>query len=253
MTGNVLLYSSAAGIATLIGIGLLRFAGKRALQYSHRLNSLAAGFILAVAFFHLLPEAADLAEDAMLFAALGFAVFYVLEAVLVVHSGVEIHFQAGDETARKRPRAMVAFSGLLFHSLLDGVIIAVAFQADEHMAANLGLLTAISVILHELPEGITTFSLLMKSVSQKTAMWMSVAVALATPAGAALSLVIIPDVSQATVGKLVALAAGSFLYIGASDLVPETHGKHGIRNALYLLAGAAAIYVVGILMGGGGR
>ena len=251
MTGNVLLYSSAAGVATLIGIGLLRFIGKRALQYSHRLNSLAAGFILAVAFFNLLPEAAELTKDAMLFAALGFGVFYILETVLVVHSGVEIHFQAGNESAGARPRALVAFSGLLFHSLLDGIIIAVAFQADEHMAANLGLLTAISVILHELPEGITTFSLLMTSVNQKAALWMSVAVALATPAGAALSLAVIPNASPATVGKLVALAAGSFLYIGASDLVPETHGKHGIRNALYLLAGAAVIYVVGILMHGG--
>ena len=124
MTANVLLYSSGAGIATLIGIALLRFAGKKALQYSHRLNSLAAGFILAVAFFNLLPEAAKLSEEAMLFAALGFGVFYILEAVLVVHSGVEIHFQAGNEAERARPRALVAFSGLLFHSLLDGVIIA---------------------------------------------------------------------------------------------------------------------------------
>ncbi len=75
MTGSVLLYSSAAGIATLIGIGLLRFAGKRALQYSHHLNSLAAGFILAVSFFHLLPEAVELTKDALLFAAMGFAIF----------------------------------------------------------------------------------------------------------------------------------------------------------------------------------
>ncbi len=80
---------------------------------------------------------------------------------------------------------------------------------------------------------------------------MSVAVALATPAGAALSLIAIPEISQATVGKLLGLAAGSFLYIGASDLVPETHGKHGIRNALYLLAGAAAIYLIGMLTHGG--
>ena len=71
------------------------------------------------------------------------------------------------------------------------------------------------------------------------------------PVGAALSLVVMPDVSQATVGKLIALAAGSFLYVGASDLVPETHGKHGIRNALYLLAGAATIYLIGTLMHGG--
>ena len=87
----------------------------------------------------------------------------------------------------------------------------------------------------------------MTSVSRKTALRLSVAVALATPAGAALSLIAMPQVSPETAGKLIALAAGSFLYIGASDLVPETHGQHGIRNALYLLAGAAAIYLIGIL------
>lgn len=251
MTGSVLLYSSAAGAATLIGIALLRAAGKRALQYSHRLNSMAAGFILAVSFLHLLPEAVELTKDALLFAGIGFAIFYMLEAVLVVHSGVEIHFTTDERSERTRPRALVAFSGLFFHSLLDGIIIAVAFQADEHMTTNLGLLTAVSVILHELPEGITTFSLLMTSVSQKTALWLSVAVALATPAGAVLSLIAMPEISQETIGKFIALAAGSFLYVGASDLVPETHGKHGIRNALYLLAGAAAIYLIGILTRGG--
>ncbi len=84
MIASVIIYSCLAGLATLAGIALLRLSGDSALRYSHYLNSTAAGFILAVAFFHLMPEAVELIDSAMLFTMLGFVAFYLLEAVLVV-------------------------------------------------------------------------------------------------------------------------------------------------------------------------
>jgi ZIP family zinc transporter/zinc and cadmium transporter len=244
---NVLVYSLLAGLATLIGIGLLGLNEKRALRYSHYLNSFAGGVLLAVAFFHQMPEAAELAgpESAFLYVAFGFACLYILESILVFHSGVEIHYHGEREEGRHRSKALVAFTGLAFHSLLDGLIIAVGFGIDK----RLGVLMAISVILHEVPEGTTSFSLLMGAMSRKAALWMSVIVAVATPVGAVLSLVAVPELTDVTTGRLLALAAGSFLYIAASDLVPETHGKQGLQNALCLLGGGALIYAIGRIAG----
>lgn len=245
VTANIIIYSLIAGFSTLIGVALISLNEKRALKYSHFLNSFAAGVILAVAFTHLIPESIKMTSDAMLFVCLGFAAFYLLEVILVVHSGVEMHFHSGNEDGPERAhsRALVAFIGLSFHSLLDGIIIAIGFKID----ARLGALAALSVILHELPEGTTTFSLLIGSFSRKVSLWMSVVVALATPLGAVLWAFVLPDMSEPVMGRLLAVAAGSFIYIGASDLVPETHGKHGIQNALCLIAGALLIYWVGML------
>ncbi len=244
---SVLIYSLLAGLATLLGIGLLSLNEKPALRYSHYLNSFAGGVLLAVAFFHQMPEATELAgaKSAFLFVAFGFALLYILESILVFHSGVEVHYHGEGDGGGHRSKALVAFAGLSFHSLLDGLIIGVGFGVDK----RLGVLMAVSVILHEVPEGTTTFSLLMGSVSRKAALWMSVAVALATPVGAIISLVAVPELTEAATGKLLALAAGSFLYIAASDLVPETHGKQGLQNALCLLGGGALIYAMSHIAG----
>ena len=67
---------------------------------------------------------------------------------------------------------------------------------------------------------------------------------LATPIGALISLIFIGSLSKPMVGVLIALAGGSFLYIGASDLIPETHQKRGIQNAGFLLVGILFLYVL---------
>ena len=73
---------------------------------------------------------------------------------------------------------------------------------------------------------------------------MSIAVALATPLGALISLTFIGDISEPILGLLLALAGGSFLYIAASDLIPETHEKKGFQNAGFLLMGVLLLYLL---------
>jgi len=191
---------------------------------------------LGIAFFHLFPESLELSEDALLFIFIGFLLFYLLETVLVIHSGAEIHF--GEKNDPHHAKGLVIFSGLFFHSLLDGIIIGVGFEIDP----KLGLIASLGVILHELPEGVTSFSLLISSIKRKTAVKLSIAVALATPLGALISLTFISGLSEAIVGLLLAMAGGSFLYVGASDLIPETHEEKGFRNAGFLLLGVLFLY-----------
>ena len=113
---------------------------------------------------------------------------------MVLHSGSEIHFKAKGNP--QHTKGIVMFSGLFFHSLLDGIIIGVGFEVDP----KVGLLTSVGVILHELPEGVTTFSLLINSIKRKTALKLSIAVALATPLGALISLAFIGALSESVVG-----------------------------------------------------
>jgi zinc and cadmium transporter len=233
---NIILYSAIAGLSTLLGIALVIINEERVVRYSHYVNSFAAGLILGVAFFHLFPESLELSENALLYIFLGFLVFYLLENVMVLHSGSEIHFKG--KRNPQHTKGMVMFSGLFFHSLLDGIIIGVGFEIDPRV----GLLTSLGIIMHEVPEGVTSFSLLMSSIARKTALKMSIAVALATPLGALSSLAFIGGLSESTVGLLLAMAGGSFLYIGASDLIPETHEEKGVANAGFLLLGILFLF-----------
>ena len=241
---NVIVYSTIAGLSTIIGIILVLIKEEWVLKHSHLVNSFAAGLILGIAFFHLFPESLDLNENGLLFIFIGFLLFYLLENIMVLHSGSEIHF-SGSHNSR-HSKAIVMFTGLFLHSFLDGIIIGVGFEID----ATIGLLTALGVILHELPEGVTTFSLLVNSIKRKTAVYLSIAVALATPFGALISLTFIGSLAETTVGILLAMAGGSFLYIGASDLIPETHEEKGFLTAGSLLLGVISLYSVSKIMNG---
>ena len=233
---SIIFYSTIAGLSTIAGIVMVILRERWVLQHSHYVNSFAAGLILGIAFFHLFPESLNLSENALLFIFIGFLFFYVLENVMVLHSGSEIHFT--EKSNPQHAKGMVMFSGLFFHSLLDGIIIGVGFEVDP----KVGIITSLGVSLHELPEGATTFSLLINSIKEKTALTLSIAVALATPLGALISLTFIRGLSESMVGVLLAMAGGSFLYIGASDLIPETHEEKGFLNAGFLLLGVILLY-----------
>jgi len=235
---STIFYSTIAGLSTIFGIIMVILKERWVLKHSHYVNSFAAGLILGIAFFHLFPESLELSENALLFIFIGFLLFYLLENVMVLHSGSEIHFK--EKGNPQHAKGMVMFSGLFFHSLLDGIIIGVGFEIDP----KVGLLTSLGVILHELPEGVTTFSILIASIKRKTALKLSVAVALATPVGALISLAFVGGLSEGIVGLLLAMAGGSFLYIGASDLIPETHEEKGFQNAGFLLLGVLLLYLL---------
>ena len=240
---SIIFYSTIAGLSTILGIILVLLNNEWVLKHSHFMNSFAAGLILGIAFFHLFPESMELSENALLFIFIGFLLFYILENVMVIHSGAEVHFKEG--TNPQHSKGLVMFTGLFFHSLLDGIIIGVGFEIDP----KVGVLTSLGVILHELPEGITTFSILLSSIRKATALKLSVAVGLATPVGAILSLTFLSALSENAIGILLAMAGGSFLYISASDLIPETHKEKGYRNTVSLLLGVFFLFIISKTLG----
>ncbi len=241
---TVLFYGTLAGIATLLGIFLMRKKQEWAIKRSRYVNSFAAGLILALAFFHLIPEAVELSVIALPVIFIGFFLFYLLENFLVIHSGSELHYHPGEPclTHTTAITGFMAFSGLVLHSLIDGVIIGVGFE----LSTELGILAAFAVISHEVPEGITSFALINETIPDKS-LGLSIIVAFATPIGALISLLFIGSLSEDYIGILLAIAAGTFIYVAASDLIPQTHGAQNIRTMISFIIGAIVIYLLAFM------
>ncbi|UCG89937.1 MAG: ZIP family metal transporter [Candidatus Heimdallarchaeota archaeon] len=243
----IIFYGTLAGIATLFGIYMIRRNHEWALKNSHYINSFAAGLILALVFFHLMPEAVELSELAFYPALfIGFFAFYLLENFIVIHSGSEIHYCLDEDEdefgAHHTSRiGVMAFSGLAFHSLIDGIIIGVGFE----LSTEIGFLAAMAVILHEIPEGVTSFAIVNEVMPDKSKI-LSIIVAIATPFGALFSLLFISGLSELLIGILLALAAGTFIYVAASDLIPQTHEKNNLQNLIAFIVGAFFIYGISL-------
>lgn len=247
----VIAFGAIAGAATLSGVLLLTRRPEWSKRNSHFINSFAAGVILALAFFHLAPEAIELNEMAFIYILIGFIAFFLIESVLILHSGAEVHYKhehkhIANSLVNKRTKGLVATIGLGFHSLIDGVIIGVGFE----VSTEIGILISIGVILHEFPEGITSISILLDAgVDRVVALRYAVIVAIATPIGAIGALLFITGVDEAVIGALLALAAGTFVYVSAADLIPELHERDNKLHVIILLAGIAFLYIITVAFG----
>lgn len=237
------IYAAIAGSATLVGLVMALFAAKFVKKYSFAIVSLAAGVMLGTAFLHIMPEASELiGTEAFVWLLVGFGVFYVIESLMGVHCCENGH------SGHSHVLGSVAGVGLFFHSVLDGVAIAVGFE----VSTALGLITALAVLIHELPEGIFTLSLLLHSGrSKKAAAWWTVLVALATPAGAFGALLLFPSLNEQVLGMLLGLAAGSFVYISAADLIPESHKKRSLTTGAFVVLGLMVMFVINTFVGYG--
>lgn len=237
----ILFYSTVAGSATILGLLLILWQEQWTKKNSIYLISLAAGVLLTSAFFHLLPEALELTGEQpsllsspFFYMLMGFALLYILEQVIVIHTCAE-------DECDTHSFGIVAALGIGLHSLLDGLVIGIGFEVDFEV----GLITTLAVLLHELPEGIFTLSILLHAhLEKKQAVIYTIAVALATPIGALIAILFINNISPLFLGNLLAFAAGTFMYIGASDLIPQTHRISRKANIPLVLLGGIFIFAL---------
>jgi len=226
---TVLIYGMVAGLATLAGIYLVLAKEAWARKNSVYLISFSAGVLLAVALNHLLPESQELNTGALIWFLASFIFFYIIEHGIILHSCRE------SDGCPVHPIDKIALLGIGFHSLLDGIVIGIGFE----ISFSLGIIATLSVLLHELPEGISTISVLLHSgYERKKAVLYSWLVAMATPVGAVISFFLIKNIASSALGALLAVAAGSFLYVAASDLIPEIHKKSKVLNIILIILGA---------------
>jgi ZIP family zinc transporter/zinc and cadmium transporter len=230
---NTLLYSFIAGFSTVGGIYLVLLKENWAKKNNIYLVSFAAGVLLAASFIDILPEAIELTKSALVYTLIFFLVLYLLEQYLMLQVCTE-------ESCERHSFGLIGFFGIGFHSLVDGIAIGVGFSAN----LTLGLIATLAVILHEVPEGISILSILINTgYERRKAIFYSWIVAMATPFGAIFAYLLLREVTPQILGIFLAVAAGSFLYIAASYLIPETHRQTRRMNLFFVIAGALLIYI----------
>ncbi len=236
---EVLVYSGLAGTATCIGVLLVMYY-RGFKRYTVYFISFAVGILLGASFLELMPEAIKYTPlYAHLTMLIGFLLFYLLENVVIFHS-------CSEADCKLHRLGWMSFFGLFLHSLIDGVAIGAGFEISH----SLGTATALAVIFHKLPAGIITTSLLLKAnFKRRATFFYSLMVALATPLGAVLTKSIAYRFTETTMGIMLALVAGSFIYIAAADLIPLTHDEHNILNIAQVFFGVAVILGVEMLFG----
>jgi ZIP family zinc transporter len=220
-------------LSTLAG-GLVALRLHRELQ---TLIALTGGIVVAVALFDVLPEALDSGVEArrvMALVGLGFLAFFVAERALVLHHRDE------PEQARAHARVgVLGAAGLSAHSFVDGLGIGLAFGVNTAT----GLLVFLAVVSHDFADGLNTVSFILRqSGNRKQAIrWLAVD-AIAPLAGAILGASL--NVSHETLGYLLALYAGFFLFMGATDLLPEAHQHPSHARVALTVVGFAAVFAL---------
>jgi zinc transporter, ZIP family len=223
----------ALASVTLISTGLGGMAALRFRDRLHLLLGFSSGAVIAVALFDVLPEVFALGGGSsyMPFAAIGFLAFFALERYTALHRSRE-HVHTA--IAHEQELGTLSAAGLTFHSFLDGVAIGVGFQTS----AKIGLLIAFGIIAHDLSDGLNTVTVLLAhgNPRKRAISWLA-ADMIAPVLGAATALVIN---LHGLLPWLLAFFAGSFLYIGASDLLPEAKEHDspwvGVATAMGMLA-----------------
>ncbi len=220
----IILISIAAFIFTILG-GLFALKFKDKL---HLILGFSAGAVIGVAFFDLLPESIELAggdEKIITVVAIGFVLYLILDRFIIQHS--------------HDSRGAIGAGSLAMHSFLDGVGIGLAFQVSNAV----GLVVTVAVLVHDFSDGINTVNMILKNDGEKkkAIKWLVID-AIAPVIGIASTMLF--TLSESSLGIVLALFTGFFLYIGASDLLPESHHNHPtIWTTILTIAGMVVIYI----------
>jgi len=249
--GYILLFTFIGSIAALIGGIILLSKEKFALKTSHFLASFAAGILLGSAFFDLLPEAVQKAAsnaasaeeldiNVHLWALIGIVLFFLIERFIHwFHHHEEYH---GHEKESKSIVSLIVI-GDTAHNFIDGIVIAATFL----VSIPLGIATTIAVAAHEIPQEIGDIGLLLhKGLPRKKVLLVNIVSASFAFLGAIITY-LLGSVLENYIPILLALTAGFFIYIAASDLIPEIHYEKrqgfAIIESMLLLLGIIVIFI----------
>lgn len=214
-------------------IGLLFLAVKKEIlqKFLLFLVSFATGGLLGGAFLHLLPEAVEelgLGWNFSLMVLGGILVFFVLEKFIFWR-----HCHIPTSKQHPHPLVFMNLVGDGFHNLLDGVMITASFMIDF----SLGVATTMAVLIHEIPQEIGDFSVLVYGGFSKTkALFFNFASGLTAILGALLTLILGSRFTN-LVPLILPFTAGGFIYIASSDLIPELKKETNLKKSLLQLLG----------------
>ena len=228
---NLLIIIAVCFFGSLLSLTLaFLFSKLKMVNYADYFVSFAVGTLLGAAFLEIIPHAYELSRDLhqiSLIVLVGILVFFILEKLLVWRhchgSHCENHSPVVNHDVKK---GSILIIGDCFHNFIDGILIASAFIVD----INLGLITALAIIVHEIPQEISNFSILINSgYSLSKTLLMNVITGFAMIIGAILAYFVLNDL-EFLIPIILAFAASSMIYVAISDLIPSLHKKVEIKQ-----------------------
>lgn len=214
-------------VVSLIGVFTLSYTTERLRRMLFLLVSFAAGALLGDVFIHLLPEIVEeqgftLSTSIAIFS--GICLMFVVEKIIHWR---HCHYPS-ESGEHLHPFAIMNLVGDAVHNLIDGLIIGASYL----VSVPVGIATTIAVVLHEIPQEIGDFGVLIHGgFSKKKALFYNFVIALTSLLGVVVTLFVAGFVDHTT-RFLIPFAAGGFIYIAGSDLIPELHKEVGVKRSV---------------------
>lgn len=226
-----------AGVVTTSGIYAIRRHAHWARRNAAYFACFAAGVLIAVSFLHIVPTAFAMTGSAPYFLFAGYLFMHLFNRFLTAY--VCDRPQTADYAL-----GLIPLIGIGCHSFLDGIVYSVSFSVSIFT----GVLVAVGMVLHEFPEGIVTYALLLRGgFSERRAFLLAlVAAALTTPLGTIVSYPFVSSIDRPLLGILLALSAGALIYVGATHLLPQAEREQRRFSLIALFAGI--LVAVGIVL-----
>jgi zinc and cadmium transporter len=227
--------SALAALVTAIGIWVIRHYEAWGRRYSIYFVCFAAGVLISVSFLHIVPKSFELNANAPAFLLGGYVLLHLFNRFVTAF------------VCERRPDAqygigLIPMLGIGFHSFIDGVVYSITFTVSIFT----GVLAATGMVLHEFPEGIITYLLLLRGgFSEKTSMILALlAASITTPLGMLVSYPYISRIDPQLLGSLLALSSGALVYVGATHLLPQAEKEQRKYSLLALGAGILVAVVI---------
>ncbi len=243
MEAYILLSTILVSIPSLLGASVLTIREETLHRVLIFLIAFSAGAIMGAVYFDLLPEAIEQLESqvALDYIALGFIIFFILERLIYWYHG-HGHREDLDSTASEvtsiRGFVYLNLLGDAIHNFLDGLIIAASYT----ISFDLGIPTNLAVTFHEFPQEMGDYGLLVYGgLSRFKALLLNFFIALISVLGSITGILLTGRFGGIS-GILVALAAGGFIYLGASELIPEIKRERSISKSL----GQLSSFILGV-------
>ncbi len=234
---TALVASSLAAVVTALGIYTIRHFEAWGRKYSIYFVCFAAGVLISVSFLHIIPKSFEMSASAPACLLSGFVLLHLFNRFItafVCERGMDSQYGLG----------LVAMLGIGFHSFIDGVIYSITFTVSIFT----GALAATGMVLHEFPEGIITYLLLLRGgVNERTSLLLAMlAASLSTPLGMLVSYPYISQIDRPLLGTLLSLSAGALVYVGATHLLPQAEQEHR-KYSLFALGAGILVAVIIVL------
>ncbi|GAB6093953.1 ZIP family metal transporter [Desulfatiferula olefinivorans] len=233
---TALFTSTLAALVTTLGIYTIRrFTGwgERNTAY---FMCFAAGVLISASFLHIIPKSLDMNPRSPSYLLAGFFGLHLFNRFLTAFVCEK------DPNDRNYAFGVVPMLGIGFHSLIDGVIYSISFT----VSILTGVLATLGMVLHEFPEGIITYLLLVRSgfTEGRAMVWAFLAAALTTPLGMLMSYPMIRRIEPNELGALLSLSAGALIYVGATHLLPRAETEKKKYSMVALAGGVLVAFII---------